>query len=133
MRRARSRTAIAPPVADPSGKTDVNGYPALLGKRVEIVPDEACVVVQIFEWYAQGFGTMRIVERLNREGLRGPRGARWREGAVKRVLANEEYRGLLIWGKKNFERRPVTRQYVTALAPTRTVAHALTPRAAHRL
>jgi site-specific DNA recombinase len=44
--------------------------------------------------------------------LRGPRGRRWREGAVKRVLANEKYRGLLIWGKKTFDRRPGTGQYV---------------------
>jgi DNA invertase Pin-like site-specific DNA recombinase len=100
------------PVPDPAGKTDANGYPVLLGKRVEVVPDEARVVVQIFEWYAAGLGTGRIVAQLNREGLRGPRGRRWRDGAVKRVLINEKYRGLLIWGKKTFERRPGTGQYV---------------------
>jgi DNA invertase Pin-like site-specific DNA recombinase len=105
------------PVADPSGKTDANGYPALLGKRVELVPDEARTVVQIFEWYASGLGTGRIIERLNRDGLRGPRGARWKEGAVKRVLANEKYRGQLIWGKKTFERRPGTRQHVARPLP----------------
>src|SRR6266550_4733803 len=27
------------PVPDPSGKTDVNGYPLLAGKRVEVVPE----------------------------------------------------------------------------------------------
>lgn len=105
------------PVPDPSGKTDGNGYPVLLGKRVEIVPEEARIVVQSFEWYAGGLGAGRIVERLNREGLRGPRGKHWRQGAVKRVLANEKYRGLLIWGKKTFERRPGTRQYVQRAIP----------------
>jgi site-specific DNA recombinase len=99
------------PVPDPSGKVE-NGYPVLLGKRVEVVPEEARTVVQAFEWHASGLGAGRIVQRLNRDGLRGPRGARWKEGAVKRVLANEKYRGLLIWGKKTFERRPGTRQYV---------------------
>jgi DNA invertase Pin-like site-specific DNA recombinase len=101
------------PVADPSGKSDVNGYPVLLGKRVEIQPAEARVVAHIFEWYANGLGIGRIVERLNRERLPGPRGRRWQDGAVKRVLANEKYLGRLIWGKKSFERRPGTGQYVT--------------------
>lgn len=105
------------PVLDPSGKTDVNGYPVLSGKRVEIVPEEARTIVQMFEWYAGGLGAGRIVQRLNRAGCRGPRGARWKDGAVKRVLANEKYRGLLIWGKKTFERRPGTRQYVSKPMP----------------
>lgn len=105
------------PVPDPSGKTDTNGYPLLLGKRVEIVPEEARTVVQMFEWYASGLGAGRLVARLNREGFRGPRGRHWREGAVKRVLANEKYRGLLIWGKKTFERRPGTSQLVARAVP----------------
>jgi DNA invertase Pin-like site-specific DNA recombinase len=100
------------PVPDPSGKIDANGYPALLGKRVEIVPEEARTIVEIFAWYASGLGTGRIVERLNAEGYRGPRGARWREGAIKRLLANEKYTGKLIWGKKTFDRRPGTSQLV---------------------
>jgi DNA invertase Pin-like site-specific DNA recombinase len=105
------------PVPDPSGKTDVNGYPVLLGKRVEVVPEEARIIVQIFEWAASGLGTFRLVERLKREGLQGPRGGRWRDGAVKRVLANEKYRGFLIWGKTTQERRPGTRQYVERPVP----------------
>lgn len=105
------------PVPDPSGKVDVNGYPVLLGKRVEVVLEEARTVVQIFEWYASGLGAGRLVERLNREGHRGPRGARWREGAVKRVLANEKYLGRLVWGQKTFDRRPGTRQHVQRRLP----------------
>jgi site-specific DNA recombinase len=60
-------------VADPSGKTDFNGHPILLGKRVEVVLDEARTVVRIFELYAGGYGTdMRdfaatTVDRLNLE------------------------------------------------------------------
>lgn len=100
------------PVPDPSGKTDVNGFPVLLGKRVQIVSEEARIVVQIFEWYASGLGIGRLVDRLNQEGFRGPRGRRWREGAVKWLLANEKYTGKLVWGKKTYERRPGTRQYV---------------------
>jgi site-specific DNA recombinase len=89
----------------------------LVGKRVQIVPEEARTIVQIFEWYASGLGAGRLVERLNREGFRGPRGMRWREGAVKGILANEKYTGKLIWGKKTFERRPGTKQYVQRPLP----------------
>jgi site-specific DNA recombinase len=105
------------PVPDPSGKTDVNGYPVLLGKRVEIDPAQARVVKLIFEWYADGLGALRIVERLHRERHPGPRGRRWQDGAVKRVLQNEKYTGKLIWGKKTFERRPGTRQQVERPVP----------------
>src|SRR4249919_2193147 len=44
-------------------------------------------------------------------------GSGWKEGAVKRVLANEKYRGLMIWGRKTFERRPGTRQLVARALP----------------
>jgi DNA invertase Pin-like site-specific DNA recombinase len=105
------------PVPDPSGKTDVNGYPVLLGKRVAVIPEEARIVVQIFEWYASGLGVRRVVDRLNAEGCKGPRGQRWRHGAVKRLLANEKYRGLLVWGKTVYDRRPGTRRYVERPVP----------------
>jgi hypothetical protein len=105
------------PVQDPSGRTDINGYPLLIGKRVEIILEEARTVVQIFEWYASGLGTARILERLRREGHHAPRGRSWRDGAVKRILANEKYRGLLIWGRKTYDRRPGTKQLVERLLP----------------
>ena len=90
----------------------MNGYPVLLGKRVEIRAEEARVIVQIFEWYASGLGIGRIIERLHRAGHRGPRGRRWQDGAVKRVLTNNKYRGYLIWVKSSCERRPGSRQIV---------------------
>ena len=105
------------PVPDPSGKTDVNGHPVLLGKRVEVDPSEAAVVQQIFEWYANGIGVETIVVRLNREGFRGPRGHRWLAGAVRTLLRNEKYRGLLIWGRESADRRPGTRQRVMRPVP----------------
>src|SRR5439155_16672785 len=37
------------PVPDPSGKTDPHGYPVLLGKPTELVPDEARAIVQSFD------------------------------------------------------------------------------------
>jgi site-specific DNA recombinase len=104
-------------VPDPAGKVDADGRPTLLGKRVEIHPEEAATIVQIFEWYAGSMGVETIMVRLNREGQRGPRGQRWRAGAVRRILKNEKYRGLLIWGQRTFDRRPGTRQKVLRPVP----------------
>ncbi len=105
------------PVPDPSGRPGPDGHPLLLGKRVEVVPAEADVVRQIFEWSVNGIGVETIVSRLHREGCPSPRGRRWLAGAVKTVLRNEKYRGLLIWGKRTGDLRPGTRQRVVRTLP----------------
>jgi site-specific DNA recombinase len=102
---------------DPSGKNDPHGRPAILGKRIEVQPDEARIIVQICEWYASGLGTLRIVERLHAAGLLGPRGGSWKCGAVKRLLANEKFTGQWIWGQRVSERRPGTHQRVARPVP----------------
>jgi DNA invertase Pin-like site-specific DNA recombinase len=88
-----------------------------LGFRVEVVPDEAATIVQIFELYASGLGVTAIVHHLNRARVPGPRGVRWKHGAVTRLLQNEKLLGRLIWGQRRFERRPGTRQKVARVVP----------------
>jgi DNA invertase Pin-like site-specific DNA recombinase len=105
------------PVIDPSGKLDATGRPALLVKRVEIDPRAAATIRTIFEWYASGIGVESVVIRLNREGHAGPRGRRWRAGAVRSVLRCEKYRGLFIWGRQTVVRRPGTRQRIMRDVP----------------
>jgi len=107
----------AVPVPDPSGKLDPDGRPALLGKRLEVVEQEAAIVRRIFEWYASGIGVETIVSRLSSESARGPRGRRWLAGAVRTLLKNEKFRGLSIWGKQTVDRRPGTRQRVMKDVP----------------
>lgn len=104
-------------VPDPSGRKESGGATAVLGYRIEVEPSEATVVRQVFEWYAAGDGYSVIVDRLNREGHRAPRGARWRFGAVRHVLANERYLGRQIWGQRVFERRPGSSQRVPRAVP----------------
>src|SRR5262249_4764494 len=77
------------PVLDPSGRTESDGRQALLGKRLEVNEAEAAVIRRIFEWYASGMGIPTIVQRLNAAGTRGPRGATWKFGAVRRLIQNE--------------------------------------------
>ncbi|HXG70470.1 MAG TPA: recombinase family protein [Gemmatimonadaceae bacterium] len=100
------------PVSDPSGRLDPNGHPALLGKRLEIDEAEAPIVRSIFEVYAAGMGVPGIVRKLNEEGIKGRRGAAWKFGSVSRLLANERFTGVQIWGQRRFERRPGTNQTV---------------------
>lgn len=96
------------PEPDPSGRKDDHGHPALLGKRIEIDPDEAPVVRRIFEWAADGLGLTRILERLNKEGVPGTGGKRWSKGALVRLLKNERYLGRQIWGQQSVDREPGT-------------------------
>jgi site-specific DNA recombinase len=62
-----------------------------------------------------GAGT--IVERLNREGIIGPRERRWAIGSVRRILQNERYRGKQIWGQQKWERKPGTSRKVARMVP----------------
>jgi DNA invertase Pin-like site-specific DNA recombinase len=96
------------PVLDPSGKKDPNGGPVLLGKRTEVDPAAAASICQIFEWAADGLGPLAIAQRLNAGDWAKPAGGRWRKGAIQRVLQNERYRGLHIWGQRYWERQPGT-------------------------
>ena len=68
------------PVLDPSGRKDKYGNPARLGMQNEIEPAEAVIVVWIFQMFADGLGTGRIVARLNRDRITGPRGRPSRAG-----------------------------------------------------
>src|SRR4030095_11293741 len=51
-------------VPAPSGRKAAGGRLIPLGTRIEVNPDEAKVIRQIFEWAAEGAGLPRIVERL---------------------------------------------------------------------
>lgn len=60
---------------------------------------EADTVRRMFEWRAGGLGVGAIAARLNAAGNPSPRGKRWSEIAVKRILANPRYAGRLEWGR----------------------------------
>lgn len=76
---------------------------------------EASVVRQIFFDYANGMSPNRIADRLNRDGVAGPRGGAWDKSAIhgnpKRgtgILNNEIYIGKLIWNRQSFLKDPQT-------------------------
>jgi len=61
-------------------------------------PIQATVVVRGFTMFADGQGTRRIADTFNTESIPGPRGGRWLQEAVARMLSNPIYSGLLVYG-----------------------------------
>ena len=105
------------PVFDPSGAKDADGRPVMIGRRIQINPEEASVIRRIFEWAADGVGSATIVDRLNREGVPGTRGKRWNKTPVDWILRNERYRGRQIWGQRGVDRDPSTGRKIQRRRP----------------
>lgn len=68
------------------------GYDYVDGK-LQINPQKAEIVKQIFSWYANGIGVEEISARLNRNGVPAPFGKCWRTPRILEILANEKYVG----------------------------------------
>jgi DNA invertase Pin-like site-specific DNA recombinase len=81
----------------------------------EIDPEEAAIIQEIFREYARGRSPIQIAEELNRRGVPGPRGLKWRDTAIRGhvdrgtgILNNEAYRGRLIFNRRKFRKNPKT-------------------------
>lgn len=65
-----------------------------------IVPEEAEVVRQIFDWYVNGgLGIYAITKRLNSLGLKTSRGKPFEKRGVTYILQNPAYSGTLRWNR----------------------------------
>ena len=104
---------------DPSGAKDPDGRPLVIGRRIQVNPDEAKVINRIFEWAAHGVGSATIVDRLNREGVPATRGKRWNKSPIDWMLRNERYLGRQIWGQRPVEREPSTGRNIQRARPRR--------------
>ena len=68
--------------------------------RLELNPPHDAVVRRIFDLTLQGKTSLDILKALNGEGIPSPMGKQWRKTTVHKVLANETYTGVLVWGVK---------------------------------
>lgn len=68
---------------------------------LEIVPEEASVVRQMFGWVDQeGLSARRVMSRLNKMGVPPrKRAERWSKSSVLRILRNEMYAGVWYYNK----------------------------------
>ena len=73
-----------------------------------LVPDpevwQHCL--DMWEWAGQGMTPMQIAIRFNREGVPGPAGDPWTDGAARYILENRKYTGCQVRGKKRHSRLP---------------------------
>ncbi len=77
--------------------------PGSKGRKLEVIPEEAAIVRQIFTWFVyDSCPAGRIADELNRLGVRKgmanktTRGTMWLEFSVRSMLGSEEYRGVFI-------------------------------------
>jgi site-specific DNA recombinase len=66
----------------------------------EVVPEQAAMVVRIFEMAAEGQGDRRIANLLNAEHAPAPGPKGWSKDGIRRALDNELYIGVACYGKR---------------------------------
>lgn len=86
------------------GRKEMYGYNIVKDENgiqhFEIIPEEASIIKQIFEWFASGEGTHRIGRRLEQMGVKTKRYKYgWTPIVILRILRNEKYVGDLAQGK----------------------------------
>ena len=96
-----------------SQQRDANGD-RIKGLR-EIDTVKADIVLRIYQLYADGMSPRDIAQLLNKEGIPGPRGRKWRDTAIRGhvgrgsgILNNESYIGRIVWNRRQYRKNPET-------------------------
>ena len=72
----------------------VNGYRANEEKEIEIVPDEAAVVREIYSLYIKGLSVVKIKQYLESMSVLSPTGkSTWSKHTIESILTNKKYIG----------------------------------------
>jgi DNA invertase Pin-like site-specific DNA recombinase/uncharacterized Zn finger protein (UPF0148 family) len=90
-------------------------HPSKVGTWLEKDSHEEKIINRIFEMFANGRSMWSICILLNEEGIASPRSvrsgenkAKWSRDAVKRILHNQKYRGVLTWNASEQREHPRT-------------------------
>ena len=67
---------------------------------LEIIPEEAAVVRQVFDWYIGGMTLLNISRKLNEMGVRSQTGKGWTKSTLRGMIANEHYLGYVTFNKR---------------------------------
>ena len=78
--------------------THIIGYTSGPDGRYAIQPAEAAVVRDIFSLYRAGWSASQIAQDLNGRGLTTWRGNRFSGQGILKIISNERYTGVYIWG-----------------------------------
>ena len=101
----RGRIAAAKRGCYITGGPSPFGYKKVkIGKdwTLEIVPEEAELVRQIFDWYVRdGLTCPAIARKLGQMGIKTRYGyAKWNDATIRQILSNRHYIGLIVFNKK---------------------------------
>ena len=93
------------------------------GER-EIIPDEADIIRQIFEDYANGLAPKKIARNLNSALVPSPSKGEWSASTINGnrrrgtgILNNELYLGRIVWNRLKYIKDPDTGKRVSRLNP----------------
>lgn len=76
------------------------GYKTAPDGTLTIIPEEAEVVIWIFEQYKSGKSLGKIAAGLEKQGILSPTGKpKWNRGAIDKLLSNEKYTGRVLLQK----------------------------------
>jgi site-specific DNA recombinase len=102
----------------------LDGKGGLVRGLREVVPAEAAIVLRIFREYAAGHSPRAIAERLNAEGVPGPRGGTWRTSTIagdrvrqNGMLQNRLYAGVIVHNRTKKITDPKTRRTLIKALP----------------
>jgi site-specific DNA recombinase len=102
------------------------GYGYTVGEPGErtIEPEQALVVLRIFNMFADGVSPRAIAKMLNDEGIVGSKGNVWKDTTIRGqrdrgtgLLNNEAYVGRLIYGRTQYKKNPKTGRRVSRPQP----------------
>lgn len=79
--------------------------------KLQINEEESEIVKMIFHYYIDGYGTRKIAEKLNTLNIVSPKGTKWCQSTVARIIAQEKYVGDLI-EQKYYTINPLTHKQV---------------------
>ena len=80
-------------------------------KRPRLEPDPPAdgVVRRIFQLADSGKALLDITKTLNAEGIASPKGKSWRKTTIYKLLTNEVYTGMMVWGTQSKDKTPPVR------------------------
>lgn len=72
-------------------------------QRIKLEPDPATapVVERIFKECLSGIGLLEITKGLNHDGLKTRKNYEWSKTTVHKILKNQAYTGVLLWGQEH--------------------------------
>lgn len=78
-------------------------------KKLEVNPEEAKVVREIFSMYRRGKSCSQIAEHYYKLGIPSRKGGKFYNKFISNILQNKVYLGTLVWNKRRYEQKEKTK------------------------